>query len=79
VAAVTLRLAEPWHHKGPHVVMADAWFGGLLNAFSLLLRGQFCIVDVKQQTKHFGRRSLGLVHEAPLGKAFGCSHNRRQP
>jgi hypothetical protein len=57
-AAVTLRLTEPWHHKGPRVVLADAWFGGILTAVALLLRGLFCIVNVKLQTKHFCKREL---------------------
>jgi hypothetical protein len=57
-AAVTLRLTEPWHHKGPRVVIADAWFGGLLTAFALFVRGLFCIVNFKQQSKHFCKREL---------------------
>jgi hypothetical protein len=57
-AAFTLRLKEPWHHKGPRVVLADAWFGGLLTAVALLLRGLFCIVNVKLQTKHFCKWEL---------------------
>jgi hypothetical protein len=57
-AAVTLRLAEPWHDKCPRIVLADAWFGGLLTVFALLLRGLFCIVNVKLQTKHFCKREL---------------------
>jgi hypothetical protein len=57
-AVVTLRLTEPWHHKGPRVVLADAWFGGLLTAVALLLRGLFCVVNVKLQTKHFCKWEL---------------------
>jgi hypothetical protein len=57
-AAVTLRLTEPWHDKVPRIFLADAWFGGLLTAFALLLRGLFCIFNVKLQTKHFCKREL---------------------
>jgi hypothetical protein len=57
-AAVTFRLTEPWHDKGPRIVLPDAWFCGLFTAFALLLRGLFCIVNVKLQTKHFCKKKL---------------------
>jgi hypothetical protein len=56
-AAVCLRLTEPWHHS-PHQLFADAWFGGMLTAFSLLKRGFFSISNVKIQTKHFCMKEL---------------------
>jgi hypothetical protein len=56
-AAVCLRLTEPWHHS-PHQLFADAWFGGMPTAFSLLKRGFFSITNVKTQTKHFGKKDL---------------------
>jgi hypothetical protein len=48
-AAVTLRLTEPWHDKGPRIVLA---------VFALLLRGLFCIVNVKLQIKRFCKKEL---------------------
>jgi hypothetical protein len=56
-AAVCLRLTEPWHHS-PHQLLADAWFGGMPTAFSLLKRGFFSITNVKIQTKHFCKKKL---------------------
>jgi hypothetical protein len=58
-AAVTLRLTEPWGHKGYRVVIADAWFGGLLTAFALFLRGLFCIVNAKQDQAFVQEGALG--------------------
>jgi hypothetical protein len=50
---VCLRLTEPWHNHAPCIIIADAWFGGMLTAVSLLQRNIYCITNVKLQTKHF--------------------------
>jgi hypothetical protein len=69
-AAVCLRLTEPWHNHAPRILIADAWFGGMLTAVSLLQRNIYCITNVKLQTKHFCKRELranaqgtGATHE----------------
>jgi len=51
--AVMLRLTEAWHHKGPRLVLADAWFGGVPTAVALIQRGIFSITNVKRHTKFF--------------------------
>jgi hypothetical protein len=56
-AAVCLRLTAPWHNS-PHQLLADAWFGGMPTAFSLLKRGFFSITNVKTQTRNFCKKEL---------------------
>jgi hypothetical protein len=57
-AAVTLRLTEPWHNKGPRIIIADAWFGGLPTAWSLMKRNLFSICNVKTHTKFVCKKEL---------------------
>jgi hypothetical protein len=52
-AAVALRLTKHLHNKGPRIVLADAWFGGMLTSFALMKRDLHSIVNVKTQTKYF--------------------------
>jgi hypothetical protein len=51
--AVMLRLTEAWHHKGPRLVLADAWFGGVPTAVALFERGILSITNVKPRTELF--------------------------
>jgi hypothetical protein len=53
-----LRVSEPWHNHAPRILIADAWFGGLPTAVSLLQRNIHCITIVKLQTKNFCKREL---------------------
>jgi hypothetical protein len=57
-AAVCLRLTAPWHNSRPHLLIADAWFGGMPTAVGMLKRGFFSITNVKLQTKNFCKKEL---------------------
>jgi hypothetical protein len=57
-AAVCVRLTEPRHNNAPRILIANAWFGGMPLAVSLLQRNIYCITNVKLQTKHFCKRQL---------------------
>jgi hypothetical protein len=57
-AAVCLRLTEHWHNKVPRILIADAWFGGVPTAFSLMQRNIYSVTNVKTQTKYFCKQGL---------------------
>jgi hypothetical protein len=46
-AAVTLRLTEPWNNTAPHLLIADAWFGGMPTSSALMSRNIFSITNVQ--------------------------------
>ena len=47
--AATLRLTEPYWHKGK-VVVADSWFGSYRNACAHLTKGTYVVMNVKRNT-----------------------------
>jgi hypothetical protein len=51
-------MTAPWHSSRPHQLLADAWFGGMPTAFSLVKRGFFSITNAKLQNKHFCKKEL---------------------
>jgi hypothetical protein len=52
------------HNHAPRILIADAWFGGMLTAVSLLQRNIYSITNVKLQTKHFCKRELWAMRGA---------------
>jgi hypothetical protein len=56
---VLLELTEPWHHSG-RVVTADAYFASVEAATKMKEKGLFLIGNVKQCSRRFRWRFLGM-------------------
>jgi hypothetical protein len=69
-AACMLRLTEPWHNERPHILIADAWFGGLPTSFALMQKGLYSVVvNVKTHTKFFHRLVGGCSGSSQQARA----------
>jgi hypothetical protein len=75
--ALCLRMTKKFYGQGK-VVIADSWFGSVVSAVALYLKGVFCVMNVKTATTNFPKDELMAEVDEIKGKTPEARKARRE-